>query len=349
MASIYREFLRSGEVVITVGEEDLTYSPPELLNSPFWDTDRGPRKGAVSKEWSIPLDFELSDSWTNDTAPNRPPKPPRIRGWMGILKEGSTKSSGAALIWKKKVVVGAGTMAQGDEDSYRPSAVFGATTTFPFQRLVGEVDVSDLQVTTFKDQIDWREGQEEELQRRLREALDDGDDSIMRMARNYRSTLKSKDASNTVQRSLQDAGSAAKGLLEAALSPTAIQDDQDEATDVIDESETIRTIIPVQNDPDSRLIFEVIINPGQSRWLSLKNENGSDWVLSVNREAPFMKSFANLPGADLDPILRLALGIGLSEIAARNSGVDAPAFIRSKLNQMLEGELSSRMESKEKK
>jgi hypothetical protein len=352
LASIYREFVKSGEVVITVGGEELSYIQPLLLESPFWDTDKGPKTDGESRVWSIPIDFVLSESWETDAAPNRPASPPRIRGWIGILKEGSTKLSGTALVWKQKVVVGAGSMAQGDEDSYRPGSVFGASTTFPFQRLFGELDVSELQVTTFKDQIDWRDGQELELQNKLRKAIEDGDEPMLRMARNYRSTLKTKNINKTVETSVAETVSAAASLLEDALSNSASElaslVDR-ELHDELSEKDVVRKTIPLPGDPNTNLVFEVTIDPGLNRWLSLKSEHGSSWKLSVNRAHPFMNSFANLPGADLDPILRLSMAIGLAEISAISSGIEFPQYVRMKVNEMLNGDLSSRMETKDEK
>jgi hypothetical protein len=349
ISSIYREFIKSGEVVITVGGEELSYFQPPLLEAPFWDTDKGPLDGAELKTWSIPIDFELSDSWNEDQSPNKPSRAPRIRGWIGILKEGSTKLSGTALIWKQKVVVGAGSMAQGDEDSYRPANVFGASTTFPFQRLFGELDVSELQVTTFKDQIDWRSGQEIELQSKLRAALEEGVEPVLKMARNYRSTLKTASTEKTVEKSLVDTASAAEGLLLEALNSNLR-----EITTQLDRERMFRTsdqdvvsvTIPVPGDPTTQLVFEVSIEPGAPYWLKLLGEGGKSWRLSVNRAHPFMNSFANLPGADLDPILRIAMAIGLAEIAATHSGMHLPGYIRAEINNMLSGDLSSRMDKR---
>ena len=90
LSSIYREFIKSGEIVMTVGDEKLTYFSPELLEAKFWDK-QGEVKNSPSKIWQLPIDFTLSDSWEKDISPNKPANAPRIRGWIGILKEGSTK------------------------------------------------------------------------------------------------------------------------------------------------------------------------------------------------------------------------------------------------------------------
>ena len=65
----------------------------------------------------------------------------------------------------------------------------------------------------------------------------------------------------------------------------------------------------------------------------------------MNRAHPFMNSFANLPGADLDPILRMASALGIAEILGRNAALDHPDYIRNKMNEILSGAMSLKNES----
>ena len=342
IASIYRDFIRSGEVVITVGGEVLTYSQPPVLQAPYWPTDKGPDAESASREWLVPIDIELGASWEGDTSPGRPERPPRIRGWMAILATGSTKQSGAALLWKRKVVVGAGTMAQGDEDSYRPATVFGAPNSFPFQRLFGELDVSELQVTTFKDQIDWRPGQEEEFQRKLKEELEAGAEPTLRMARNFRSTVRTEESKSTVETSLRGTAIAARQAFEASLDPSQVQAvSEPGSTSTVTEVEAQERIVSL--DGQGALRFDVVLAPGDSHWLRL-NLEGAEWVVQLNRSHPFMESFANVPGSDLDPVFRLAIAIALAEVKARNSGHPHPQLFRWFVNDALTGSLASRMD-----
>ena len=344
ISSIYREFIKSGEVVISVGGKELTYTSPELLESKYWDSNHidtgSPYEVETSpiKKWQIPIDIILEESWNSDTSPNRPDKPPRVRGWMGILKEGSTKKSGAALIWKKKVVIGAGSMAQGDEDSYRPLSVFGSTTTFPFQRLIGEFDVSELQVTSFKDNIDWRTGQEDELQSKLREALDAGDYPVRKMAANYRSTSKSKSSQDAVKRTVENTTKDLEKLLNqkdmianirANISDTNVMN-LTNTGDVIEQ----RIELPIEGNPS--LIFRVVIEPGDDKLFRLITD-GDDYIFTINRAHIFMMSFANLPGADLEPIFRMGIALGFAEILGRDAALDHVEYIRLKVNQILSG------------
>ena len=328
---------------MTVGDEKLTYFSPELLEAKFWDK-QGEVKNSPSKIWQLPIDFTLSDSWEKDISPNKPANAPRIRGWIGILKEGSTKYSGAALIWKKKVVVGAGSLAQGDEDSYRPNSIFGASTTFPFQRLIGEIDVSELQVTSFKDQIDWRTGQENELQSKLRALIEGSDYPMLKMAQNYRSTSKTTGAKNTVKRSMEDSSNA----LEIMLGNTNIAEleklSQEEAFTPLNIADIEERSITLPFDGNPTLKFRVVIEEGDSKLFRMTFEDEEGYIFTINRAHPFMNSFANLPGADLDPIFRMSLALGFAELLGKNAGLDHPEYIRVKMNRILNDALSKKSE-----
>jgi hypothetical protein len=344
IASIYREFLKSGEVVITVGNRELQHVSPELLEAKYWASGNSESSTpfevveSPKRTWQIPIDITLNESWNADSAPNRPKNPPRIRGWMGILKDGSTKKSGAALIWKKKVVVGAGSLAQGDEDSYRPISVFGATTTFTFQRLIGELDVSELQVTSFKDNIDWRTGQEEELQAKLRSALDEGDFPIRKMAANYRSTSRTSASQITVKKTLESTTKDIVDLFKDKKTVDILKSASNEkpAGNLLNEKDILeeRITLPIEGNPS--LIFRVVIEPGDDYLFRLGRQDNS-YIFSINRAHIFMMSFANLPGADLEPIFRLGIALGFAEILGRDSLLEHPEFIRLKMNQILTG------------
>ena len=346
LASIYREFIKSGEIVMTVGDEKLNHFSPELLEARFWDK-QGEVKSSPIQVWQLPIDFTLSDSWEKDISPNKPISPPRIRGWIGILKEGSTKYSGAALIWKKKVVVGAGSLAQGDEDSYRPNSVFGASTTFPFQRLIGEIDVSELQVTSFKDQIDWRTGQEAELQSKLRGLIDSGKYPMLKMAHDYRSTAKTPAAKNSVKRSMEDTTNAIQEAFGKSNISELLKPIVEEAFTPTNEIDTEERVLKFNIEGEETILkWRVVIEEGDNKLFrfSIDAENDDGYIFIINRAHPFMKSFVNLPGADLDPIFRMSLALALAELLGKSAGLDQPGYIRNKMNAILLDALSQKVE-----
>lgn len=349
LQSIYRDSIRSGEVKITVGGKELEFIEPTLLTEPYWKTDKMPTADEAGEPiyWRYNLDFELKESWLTDNAPDKPSTPPRITGWIGILKNGSTKASGLALLWRGKVVVGAGSAAQGDEDSYRPKKVFGTSNTFPFQRIVGEVNVSDLQVTTYKDNIKWRPGQEEDFQDELRKALEASTPQpMLRMARNYRSTQDGPEVISKLDSAVKAAATASTAALVRAL------DEQKDLVDIesdrplfeqVDSPTGAEARFLIYRDSNAHISYflEVISNENEFDWLKMVRE-GDDHLIVVNRKHPFMESFAHLPGADLDPILRIAIAMALAEIKAKTILPEGSHLFRGYVNTYMRSGLSNR-------
>jgi hypothetical protein len=235
-------------------------------------------------------------------------------------------------------------LAQGDEDSYRPNSIFGASTTFPFQRLIGEIDVSELQVTSFKDQIDWRTGQENELQSKLRALIEGSDYPMLKMAQNYRSTSKTTGAKNTVKRSMEDSSNALEIMLGTANIAELEKLSQEEAFTPLNIADIEERSITLPFDGNPTLKFRVVIEEGDSKLFRMTFEDEEGYIFTINRAHPFMNSFANLPGADLDPIFRMSLALGFAELLGKNAGLDHPEYIRVKMNRILNDALSKKSE-----
>ena len=338
LGSIYREPIRNNEIEIFVGGQQLKFEDYVLLNEPYWPDRTGPlfrvENGAkiISDDtlWKLPIDFSLEESWLSDRAPSKPSKPPRIRGWIGILETGSTRKSGFALIWRGKVVVGAGAAAAADQDTYRPREVFGASTSFPYQRIVGEIDISELEVTTYKDSVQWRPGQEDELKVRLRNAVEAEDEhsvlpySLLKQAMHYRSTLSSEGISEEVQKVLNDAKSEATRALLAALESQSGEIQPDVSRVVFEADSILGTAegkVLIYRDPDTNqnYLLEIVSNSLEPRLVSTV-QNNSDLIIRLNRNHPFMENYAHLPGAQLDPVIRLLVAVALTQIKLEREG-----------------------------
>jgi hypothetical protein len=66
-------------------------------------------------------------------------------------------------------------------------------------------------------------------------------------------------------------------------------------------------------------------------------------TVSINRAHKFMQSFANAPGSDVEPVLRLAAALGVAEVRGRSGGVAQPGFVREQVNDLLDGALADRL------
>ena len=345
LRSMYRDFLRTGELILTINgepQEPITYN---WLNAPFWPNDRGPVDEKIH-EWVREFEIELNESHN----PDDPKVPaPKIRGKIGILDKGDTKRAGLALVWRRKVVQGAGGLADSPDDLYRPGVIFGGANSFERQRIIGELDVSELKVTSFKDAVVWTEGQEEEALKKIKEALNAGDYPLIKMARNFRATDNSKGTKAKVKATLDEVvESAIRGFIdgdavdqlgddfEVPFKDEVPEPPRDEKTSVVQKN--IRLIPQFKSD----IMLEVKDQGNDPAWLRVTSTDDKKWIVTVNREHPFMDSFTVADPDSLEPVLRLALAIGIAEIQGMSSGFESAGFLRIQINELLRSYLSNR-------
>ena len=345
LASMYREFLRNGSVEIYVGGEQLTYEVPEMLLAPFWANSKGPAENSVEKKWVQNFSIELTDTWEIDLDEDRPKVPQVIEGWVGILAKGDNRKSGLALTWRGKVIYGAGSMAdEASEEIYRPYEIYRTRSSNQFLRLIGEIDVSDMKVTAFKDRVDWKNGQEEEFLSKLAQALNSGDEPLLPMAMHYRATYRGPNITDQIESALNAAVEAVKEeFTKPGSSLTIPIAETEERIDSTEPHASKPVVKVVEVAPGEELTLEVIDAPFDNRLVSVKAQTDS-YKISFNRAHPFVNSFASLPEADLDPVLRFAIAIGLSEVRAKTAGIPSATYYRQMINDLLYGSLSTRID-----
>jgi hypothetical protein len=92
-----------------------------------------------------------------------------VTGWVGVLERGSRAKAGFSILH-------AGRVVRGWPDSWRPEEIYGqqqGSNDLINQRLVGEIHLDDFEVSHTKDDILWGGDQEDEVQKKLREACQD--------------------------------------------------------------------------------------------------------------------------------------------------------------------------------
>ena len=137
LQSIYRIDISSGLMV-------LRYNDAELEWKGFSDSEFLKRKdGSVHRSDFI---FEI------DTEPKKV-----VEGWVGVLEKGSRSKAGFSIMHRKRLI-------KGWPDSWRPEKVFGVggRNDLINQRVVGEVNLEEFEISHTKDEINW-DGFEEEL------------------------------------------------------------------------------------------------------------------------------------------------------------------------------------------
>jgi hypothetical protein len=163
LTGIYREFLREGVLELIYNGESLNFEEPAVLVAPIAGEDLG-----ESLEWKKQISFNLETGR-------------QVTGWAGILEKGSTSKAGFGLFRKRRLILGS------SDETFRPSSIFGASNSFEWQRLFGEIHFdSEIGVTHTKDDFNWSDGEEEDFIEKLRAAVTDSDMDLVRQAKGYR-------------------------------------------------------------------------------------------------------------------------------------------------------------------
>lgn len=164
LSSIYRLDLSRDVLTLFWQNEKLIWS--ELDDRSFLRD----RRGDIYKKG-----FEFSIR-TEDQNGN--PVDKHVHGWIGILSEGSRSKAGFSILHSGRVI-------KGWPDAWRPESLYGqiqGSNDLVNQRLVGEINLDDFDVSHTKDDILWLGEEQDKVETKLREKCGD----YRETARTYR-------------------------------------------------------------------------------------------------------------------------------------------------------------------
>jgi hypothetical protein len=141
LASMYRHDIRTGALRLLWQGEPL----------PWEESDDRFLKAADGSRYKKDYEFLVDDK--------------RVNGWVGVLDRGSREKAGFSILRRGRVI-------RGYPDSWRPETLFGqflGTNDLVNQRLTGEVNLDEFEVSHTKDNIDWFGDQEQQVQDKLKE------------------------------------------------------------------------------------------------------------------------------------------------------------------------------------
>ena len=177
LSGIYRCFTRRGDLELRLDGELLSYDEPEILIAPHWK-----HKNEAPREWRKDIKLDLAGGR-------------HAEGFVALRAKGSTARAGLALFRRNRLIEG------NADETYRPPEIFGATNSFAYQRVFGEINLVGFQVSHTKDGIRWDEA-EEEFIAKLRAALSTPALPILDQANNWRSTDAARESRPAAQKAL---------------------------------------------------------------------------------------------------------------------------------------------------
>lgn len=323
LGDIYREFFRRGELLLELDGRQVTYEEPPVLVAPYFKSPSEP-----AKLWKREIDFDFGAGL-------------KVHGFAAIRERASTTRAGFALFRRGRVIEGSG------DEGYRPEAIFGKSNSFIYQRLFGELHLEGFEVTHTKDGFKWDDNEEVFLEL-LRDELAREEMPLLQQAKGYRVGERPED----LQQAAEEVVSQVADTLDRNAAPVVAQLRADQAP----------APIPTSLPPVSLLASrQVTLNFAPWTWIVAVEHStnpADDWLtfseqasppdtervrrlgLRLSLAHPFMQRFAGADPEQIEPLLRVAVAIGLAETIARESGSPL-GRVRQNVNELLRLALSA--------
>lgn len=323
LGSIYRIFLRKGELELTFNREPIEYNEPVALQAPYYKT---PAKPPV--EWEKRIDIDLGDGRTAD-------------GWAALLARGSTSEAGFALFRRNRLIQGSG------DEGYRPAEIFGASNSFTYQRLFGELHLEGFGISHTKDGIQWGDAEDRFLDL-LKQQLDTKPLPLLDQAEGFRVRRPPEQYRSAAEIAIRNTAETIEQQVprvmeqQIAYPPQAVLPPSAFPPAKITAGRVIHTLI--QGRPWD-ITLELSEDPAVGDWVSYFDSQPTTEILDpdtprrvgvrVSMAHPFMERFGGTFSYDIEPLVRVAVALVLSEVTAREAGIKFAGEIRRRVNELL--------------
>jgi hypothetical protein len=334
LGSIYRVFLRNGLLKIRFNDEDLSHELPKILYAIPYESVGMPKTGhdVIPVEWRKEINLDFG-------------KGQRVTGFAALREKASTSMAGFALFRRERLIEGS------HDDTYRPKQIFKHSTSYPYQRLFGELHIEGFAVSHTKDGFRWEEYEDEFLEL-LGEAIEDGELDLISQAENFR-TLPTK---HTVQSNAILATSVVAEHLESVVAPILIEARANPVlppalpaqfpSNYLQSSERIVEF----NDGGYLWIVTLCtsVDPAIENWISvgrMDSKNDEDGartrrlVIDLALAHPFSMSYIGSSNENIELFLRIACGICIALVLAEDLTAEPPQTVLNFFNNLLRGAL----------
>lgn len=327
LSSIYRIYTRRGDLLLRFDNEVLSYDEPRILFAPYYRDPAG-----ASVRWRKEVDIDLGLGL-------------RARGFAALRETASTSEAGFALFRRDRLIQGSA------DEGYRPSFIFGAPNSYTFQRLFGELHLQGFDVSHTKDGFQWQEHEDIFLEL-LKEELGGRPLPLLDQAEGHRVRQKLKDLKASAEAvTRRTADTLSREIPE--VFPRQLEAQPDSAAPpraLVNAVAASRRVIDVElYGTRWEIAVELSADPAVGDWIELSDQppaevNPAQRVRRIGMRLslvhPFMERFAGNDPARIEPLLRVAAGLMLGEVAARSSGVKQAGTIRRNMNELLRDALS---------
>jgi hypothetical protein len=322
IASIYRKFIRKGELKLFINDEELVYEEPEILFAPFHSNPNG-----KPIEWKKEINFSTGLY--------------SVKGFIGILsKMSSSEINGLSLFRRGRVIDGS------HNEKYKPKSICGHVGSPRYKRIFGELELEGFTVSFNKGSFQEQEDLEA-LMEALHSEISAKDFDLYTQAEKYikpktheNNKVVGKKIVNTLRKS------ANKVLLETKLA-TSIKEIENESilannikySKIAETIDSHEEIIELKGEK-YKLRLELITDTSVSDLYSMTIQHDELFskkvVYKINLAHPFFVRFEKLKKEeDYQPILLIIRSLVLAEIIAPSQGTKSAGNVRLNFNSFI--------------
>ena len=301
LSSIYRKFIRSGDMKLYINDEELISEEPEILKAPFYTNPKG-----KPIEWKKEIDFSSGKY--------------KVKGFIAILSTMSTNEvNGLSLFRRGRVIEGS------HDEKYRPKAICGQMGSPRYKRIFGELELEGFAVSFNKGSFQEQEDLEA-LMEALQKEISSKDFDLYNQAEKY---IKPKTDENNVKVAKNIVSSLKKTTKQSNLKEkvdTSIKEidnktiasNNEKLTKKAKSIDTHEDIIEIK-DEKYKLRLELITEPEITYLYSLSTEDDELFAkkitYKINLAHPFFIRFEKLKHEeDYQPIISIIRSLVLAEV-----------------------------------
>lgn len=322
LSSIYRKFIRKGDLKLFINDVELTYDEPEILNAPYHNDSIG--KPIL---WKKEINFSMGKY--------------KVNGFIGILNTMSTSEfNGLSLFRRGRVIEGS------HDEKYRPKVICGQIGSPRHKRIFGELELEGFAVSfnkgSFQEQEDIEilmdaikieiSAKNFDLYSQAQEfrPMKTKDDNV-KIAKSIVSTMKkitkNENFEEKVDTSIREIENKNRASKNEHLSKTTI---------VIEDHEEL---IPIKGEK-YKLKFDYISEPLITDLYSFQEEKDEFFykkaIIKINLSHPFFTRYENFISHDnYEPIINIIRALVLAELYAPSQGTKGAGNVRLNFNNFL--------------
>jgi hypothetical protein len=322
LSSIYRKYIRRGDLKLYINDEELTYEEPEILNAPFYSNPTGKRV-----EWKKEISFSYAKY--------------KVSGFIAILNTMSTNEvNGLSLFRRGRVIEGS------HDEKYRPKAICGQIGSPRYKRIFGELELEGFAVSFNKGSFQEQEDLEA-LMEALQAEISAKDFDLYTQAEKYIKEKTQSDNAKVAKNIVSSLKRTTKQINLKEKVQTSLKEIDNKSIAAKNER-LVKKAKKIDSHEDYieikeekyRLKVELITEPTITDLYSLHIESDEIFAKKItyiiNLAHPFFMRFERLKNEeDYQPIISIIRSLVLAEVIAPSQGTRNAGNVRINFNHFL--------------